>query len=100
MLGYRTKLTFYETGTPMRSAYFIPTGQIAQPPLKCEGYPVPIAPDVAGVLPHSYGSKQYNAAGDSGYIVQRDGKRARNYDDSLAFGGVSGHNFLRRDVRK
>ncbi len=83
----------------MPVAYWIPWGQIANPPLKCEGYPLPVAPDVAGHLPRNYGSRQYTSDGDAGYIVHRDFEGRRNVDDSLAFGGYSGHNFLRRDCR-
>jgi len=79
--------------------YFIPLGQIVDPGSKPEGYPLPFENDTAGNLPQFFGSKEYNSKGDTGFIVQRSFSDARSYDDSLAFGGVSGYNFLRRDCK-
>ena len=79
--------------------YFIPFGNIIDPGSKPEGYPLPFESDAAGELPRYFGSKVYNARGDTGYIVAREYSDTRSYDDSLAFGGVSGYNFLRRDCK-
>jgi len=79
--------------------YFIPIGQIVDPGSKPEGYPLPFEASEAGELPRYFGSKVYNSGGDSGYIVGREYAQRYSYDDSLAFGGVSGYNFLRRDCK-
>jgi hypothetical protein len=79
--------------------YFIPVGQIVDTGVKPEGYPLPFENDVKGELPRYFGSKMYNGEGDSGYIVQRNYQGGYSYDDSLAFGGVNGYNFLRRECK-
>jgi hypothetical protein len=83
----------------MPVAYYIPRGQIYDPPTHHEGYPTPIAPDMASKLPRHFGSRVGTSTGSAGYTVQREPKPGFSYDDSLAFGGVSGYNFLRRDCK-
>ena len=83
----------------MPTQYFIPLGQIVDPPTKPEGYPLPFEADFKGELPRYFGSKVYTGTGYTGYIVPRTYSDTRSYDDSLAFGGVSGFNFLRRDCK-
>jgi len=79
--------------------YFIPFGQIIDTGSKPEGYPLPFEADYKGELPRFFGSHVYTGTGYTGYIVPTRYTDTRSYDDSLAFGGVSGYNFLRRDCK-
>jgi hypothetical protein len=83
----------------MPTAYFIPVGNIVDTGVKPEGYPLPFENDVKGELPRYFGSKVYTGTGYTGYIVPRTYTDTRNTDDSLSFGGVSGHNFLVRNTK-
>ena len=83
--------------------YWIGRGNIVNyPRAKPEGYPLPIAADIKGQLPRSFGAKVWQHDGDEGeHIVQHgQNKRARSTDDSISFGGVSGRNFLVRNAKQ
>lgn len=83
----------------MPVAYWIPRGQIRGMYVKPQGFPLPIAPDLAGQLPQMYGSRHFTNNGSNEDGAPEYHLPGLAPDNSLAFGGYSGHNFLRRDCK-
>lgn len=79
--------------------YLIRNGNTFQPQSGNAQVGVPIPPAQPGKLPQAYGGKNVTYNYGAHPFHSYHPAAGYNTDDSLSFGGVSGYDFLRRDVR-